>query len=164
MIRRSLALASFAFTFQALAAGAQVKQQGGNGSSIHTAINKAWDDAAATFKSGNTSAMGALYTDDAMMLQPGMPTVSGRANIEKVLKGFMAGTKFVDMTHKSSGIFVTGDIAIDNGTYTQTLQEKGKPPMTVDARYELVFKNVNGKWLVLRDVTVPMPPTRKQVK
>lgn len=135
-----------------------VRQQGTAAATTKAAINKVWDDAVATFKTGDASAIAAMYTPDAVMIDPAMATVTGRANIEKVMKGMFATTKLVGMTHKSDGISVIGDVAIDNGTYEQTLQEKGKAPMTVRARYTLVFTQVEGKWLVHRDVSTPLPP------
>lgn len=164
MSRRIVSIALFALGATALPLGAQakpaVRKQGTTttGAVEKAAVNKAWADAIATFKTGNASAIAALYTADAMMLDPSMPTIMGRANIEKSMQAMFATTKLIDMTHKSDALDVFGDVAIDNGTYSQTLQEKGKAPVTVRSRYTIVFRQVDGKWLVHRDVGTPLPP------
>ncbi|MEP6992308.1 MAG: nuclear transport factor 2 family protein [bacterium] len=166
MSRRSLAIALLAAVAAvgsvavAQAPGA-VKQQGATAeSAARAAINRTWDDVMVAAKAGDAATLGALYTDDAIMIDPSMPTITGRANIEKMIRSWLATARLIDMTRTSSGIDVFGDIAIDNGTITQTVQEKGKAPMKVRSRYTMVFRNVNGRWLTLRDVTTPMPPAR----
>ena len=89
MYRRACitALCTLASAAQLGAQGTRaVRQQGAPVASTTAAINKVWDDALATFKSGDASAMAAMYTADAVMIDPTMATVSGRANIEKAMK------------------------------------------------------------------------------
>ena len=164
MSRRLMhAAAVAALTVTAVAAGAQVvKEQGSSAAAAKAAINRHWDDVIATFKAGNPAALAALYTTDAMMVAPTMATVTGRVNIEKIFKDWTPTTKFIDMTRKPAALEVYGDIAIENGTNAQTLQEKGKAPMKVEQRYTIVFKKINGKWLVHRDVSTPMPAPAKK--
>jgi uncharacterized protein (TIGR02246 family) len=152
-------VAIVALTFSTAVAGAQgVKQQGASTAAARTAINHAWDEVVAAAKAGDASALAKIYTPDAMMIDPSMPTVTGRANIEKTLKDWLATTKFIGMTRQQTAFETLGDVAIENGTFTQDVQEKGKPPMKVTGRYTLVWKQVDGKWLAHRDVSTPMPP------
>jgi uncharacterized protein (TIGR02246 family) len=137
---------------------AQVKQQGGTGAAAaKAAVEATWAAATAATKKGDVAGLLALYTPDAIVLDPAASTVRGRAAIEKYLKDTFAAVKFVDMTHKTDSFEVYGDAAVETGTYVQTIQEKGKSPARVEGRYTIVFKNVNGQWLAHRDVSVPMP-------
>jgi uncharacterized protein (TIGR02246 family) len=153
------AAAIAAVTLTATLAGAQgVKQQGAGAAAVRAAINRSWDVFTAAAKAGDATAAAKGYTPDAMMIDPGMPTVTGRANIEKGLKEWFGTTKFLGMTREQTALETYGDIAIENGTFSQDLQEKGKAPMKSAGRYTLIWKQVDGKWLVHRDVTTPMPP------
>lgn len=139
-----------------------VKQQGGtSGAVAKAAITKMWDDLITAGKRGDAAALGAFYTDDAMIIDPSMPTAAGRANIIDLYKSMMAGMKFIDNKITTTSLEVFGDVAVQNGTYTVTLQEKGKAPANTTARFEAVLRNVNGKWLIHRDITIPMPPAKK---
>ena len=160
MSRRFMQAAAIAaLTVTATFSGAQgVKQQGASSVAARTAINRVWDDVVAAAKAGDAPAMAKIYTSDAMMVDPGMPTVTGRANIEKTLKGWFATTKFIGMTRQQTAFETYGDLAIENGIYAQDLQEKGKAPTKVTGRYTIVWKQVDGQWLAHRDVGTPMPP------
>lgn len=96
-----------------------------------------------------------------MLLDPSAPTIRGRANIEKFYKSLLATTKLLDVARTQTGWEVSGNLAVENGTYTQRVQEAGKPSSEVTDRYTVVFKNVNGRWLVSRDIATPMPANAK---
>jgi ketosteroid isomerase-like protein len=83
-----------------------------------------------------------------------------RANIEKVDKECRSTTTFLGQTRQVTSLEIYGDVAIETGTLSQTMQEKGKPAIKSELRYTLVWKNVDGRWLVHRDVGTPMPPKR----
>ena len=89
-----------------------------------------------------------------------MGNVSGRANIETMMKEWFATSKFLGLTRQPIAFEQYGDVAIENGTASASMQENGKPVTKSDGRYTIVWKNVNGKWLVHRDVTTPMPPKK----
>ena len=63
------------------------------------------------------------------------------------------------MTRQETSFEQYGDIAIAMGTYTHTFREKGKAaPTRADGRYTLILKNMDGKWLLPRDISTPLPP------
>jgi uncharacterized protein (TIGR02246 family) len=159
MIRRVLTIALLgAVALQSQVCKAQVSQQG-KSAAVSRAVDDLWARAEDGLKKGDVAALAALYSDDAMIVDPLSPTATGRAQIEANLKQMFASTKFLGMTHRRTGLEVSGNLAVENGTAEQTFQESGKAPQSVEFRYTLVFKNVNGKWLVLRDVSTPMPAT-----
>jgi len=141
---------------------AQAKPQGAPTSiaAARRAIDALWTKSIAAAKAGDAAALTAMYTADAVLIDPSMPTITGRAKIGKMFRDLFATTKLVDYSHVETAFDVSGggDLAVENGTYTETVQERGKPPAPASARYTLVFKKVNGQWLIARDVATPMAP------
>lgn len=137
-------------------ASAQVAQQGKT-TAVKHAIDELWARAIAADKKGDAAAVAAIYADDASVIDPESPTVTGRANIEQFYRDAFASTKVLDVARKPTSFEVSGDLAVETGTYTQRVQEVGKAPTEAQARYTVVFKNVSGHWRVLRDVATPMP-------
>ncbi len=159
MVARFQALALLAASLLALPIHpAQAQRPGNAKASIQRAMDDGWMQATEAAKKGDASALAALYTDDAMVIDPSMPTVIGKANIENAYKGILASMKLLTMTHEQTSFDMAGDLAVETGTFTQTWQAEGKSPQQVSGRYTIVWKNVAGRWLVLRDVGTPMPP------
>ncbi|HEX4681402.1 MAG TPA: SgcJ/EcaC family oxidoreductase [Gemmatimonadaceae bacterium] len=160
MLRNTFRTGTLALLLSGLALGttkAQVKQEGTAKASVKAAIDALWDKAILASKKGDAETMATIYTPDVMLIDPTMPTVVGRDNVVKLLRDMFATTKFVDETHQQTALEVSADLAVENGTYTQTTQERGKTPQSVSGRYTLVFRNVNGQWFVIRDITTPNP-------
>jgi len=134
----------------------QVRQQGDRSTAARAAIDRAWDLIAERAKSSDAAGMAALYAPDAMMIDTGIPTLTGRAAIEDALRQLLTTSRFVSMTHQRASLEIDGDIAIENGIIAPTWQEKGKEPVTTTERYTCVWKRINGNWLMLRDVGTPM--------
>ena len=161
MSRRTLALAAAAsLLFVSVVQAQGVKQQGATSTAAtRAAVNAQWDKVIADVKAGSGASLVAWYTPDGVVVDPTMANITGKANIAKFVRDFMASTKFLDMTRQETSFEQYGDIAIAMGTYSQTFQENGKAaPTRADGRYTLILKNVDGKWLVHRDISTPMPP------
>ena len=160
MSRRLSLLALSAALLGATALPAQqLRQQGG--ATTRQAIEKVWQSILELAKRGDAVGIAAIYTPDALAIDPSMPTVVGRAAIEKTFRDMFATTRFIGMTREPTSFEVYGNIALESGTYSQTWQEKGKSPTVLNARYTAVWKRVEGRWLLHRDITTPMPPAAK---
>ena len=159
MTRRLLTIALLgAAVLSPLVSNAQVSQQGKTAATSR-AIDDVWARADAGLKRGDAHGVAALYTEDAIIIDPSSPTTVGRAQLEANLKQAFASIKFLSLTRKQTALDVSGDLAVETGTLEQTIQESGKAAQKTPYRYILVLKNVNGKWLVLRDIAAPMSPT-----
>lgn len=139
----------------------QVKQQGTAPAAIRSQIEALWVKAADRMKAGDAVGMAALYTADASLTEPGMPTASGRAAVEKSLREAFATSRLVSMSHTTSTLDTSGDLAVQTGTMHQVWRDTRGKSTASDARYTLVFKRVNGQWLALRDASTPMPPAKR---
>ena len=93
----------------------------------------------------------AFYVDDASMLPPGLPMATGKAAIRTAWAGLLGGPGAV-LTFGPDKIDVSGDRAVDIGTYTLTLNDKAGKPQTSKGRYVVVWgKQADGSWKVLVD-------------
>jgi len=129
--------------------------------SVQRAIEEVWARVIDADKKGDAVALAANYAEDAMLIDPSAPTITGRANIEKFYKDLLASVKLLDVNRTQTSLEVSGNLAVENGTYTHRFQQAGKAPLESTDRYTVVFKNVSGRWLVSRDVATPMPEPAK---
>ena len=95
-----------------------------------------------------------LYADDALVLYPNQPAVSGREEIRKYFQMFLADFVNQDFQLTSSEIEVHGSWAFDRGTY----RLKATPRTGVDAiedhgKYLVILRRQPDRsWRVARDM------------
>jgi uncharacterized protein (TIGR02246 family) len=93
----------------------------------------------------------AVYADSASMFAPGEPIATGKAAIRTAWAGLLGGPGAV-LTFAPDKIDVSGDRAVDIGTYALTLNDKAGKPQTSKGRYVVVWgKQADGSWKVLVD-------------
>jgi ketosteroid isomerase-like protein len=119
------------------------------------------------FGKADSEGIANLYAEDALVLPPGEPAVSGRPAIKSYFGAQMAGAKAAGMSvkHESvTGSDVSGDLGWISGTYT--LQDS--TGATVDTgKFLSVHHRVNGAWLFIRDTwnsdrpPAPAAPARR---
>lgn len=100
----------------------------------------------------------AHYADDAVLLQPNGPALTGKAAITESMKQFppLSGVKF---THTS--VDGAGDLAWAQGTYELTMTPPGAAAISDRGKFiEIWRKGADGAWKVSRDIynsDLPMP-------
>jgi uncharacterized protein (TIGR02246 family) len=105
----------------------------------------------------------ALYTEDAVRMEPNMPAVKGREAIQKALSEMMSGFD-VDISLTSEELVVDGDWAFDRGQFMTHLMPKDpKAQMIMDqGKYIVILrKETDGSWRVAREISnsnIPLPP------
>lgn len=107
-------------------------------------------------------AMGNLYAEDALLMPPGAPAVTGRAAIKTFLGEDAAKTKAAGLSLKNAsvtGAGVDGDTGWISGTYT-VVDASGA---TIDSgNYLSVHRRVGDAWPYIRDTwnsdRPPAPP------
>lgn len=99
------------------------------------------------------------YTDDAIVLPPNAPSVTGPAAIEAMFKTFPPITAFELKTEEVEG---TADLAYVRGRYSMTMSPPGAPAIADSGKYlEIWRKRSDGSWRSSRDMfssDVPLPP------
>ncbi|HYR53078.1 MAG TPA: DUF4440 domain-containing protein [Candidatus Dormibacteraeota bacterium] len=103
------------------------------------------------FANADSEGLANLYAEDAIVMPPNMPAVSGRPAIKSMFAAQAIAIKGAGMSVKPgtvNGSDVSGDLGWISGTYT--LQDS--TGMTIDSgNYMSVHHRTNGVWLYTRD-------------
>lgn len=132
---------------------------------------RAVDEAfAKAVKSHDASAVAAIYADDAQVIFPGEgEEAQGKAEIEKLLDGYMKDSKALDVVFtdiKAIPIDASHTLIINHWNFTIT-DLKGKQTTTKGHSTELIVMGSDGRWRYLVDhasVGLPPPPAPKAKK
>jgi uncharacterized protein (TIGR02246 family) len=114
------------------------------------------------YNGGDAKGVAALYAEDALLLPPGSPGVSGRAAILAYFTKDIAGSKAagaVFVVNPKTDVGVSGDMGWESGTYKVTV----KGAVVETGKFLSVSKKKDGKWLYIRDTwnadgAPPAPP------
>jgi uncharacterized protein (TIGR02246 family) len=111
---------------------------------------------------GDAAGIGALYAEDAVLLVPNMPAVTGRAAIQEFWEAASAATEFTATPTQTEG---QGTLVAEHGAYSVTMPVEGMPePITDTGKFVTIGeKQADGSWLVTvhiwnSDLPVPEPP------
>ena len=102
------------------------------------------------YNGGDAKAVAALYAEDALLLPPGAPGVSGRAAIQEFFTKDIAGAKAagaVFVVNTGTDVGVSGNMGWESGTYKVTV----KAAVVETGKFLSVSRKKDGKWLYLRD-------------
>ena len=115
------------------------------------ALEAADQDWAKAYNAGNADAVASLYDEQAVLLPPGAPGVTGRTAIKAFFVKDMAESQKAGVTFtlapKPAG-GVSGDMGWQSGTYA-VKDKSGKVVET--GKYLSVSMKKGGKWLYVRD-------------
>ncbi len=121
----------------------------------HEATTQAWVDAVLA---ADWDALGATYTEDAVLMPPNSEPVEGRAAIQAFLAAWPPITNAELHPIELDG---EGDLAYIRGAYTLTLAPEGADPIDDSGKYiEIRRKQADGSWLLSRDIfnsDLPLP-------
>ena len=95
------------------------------------------------------------YTDDAVLMGPGMPAAKGKDAIRSAIKSMTDDPNF-KLAFSADRIEVSksGDLAFTKGTYTWTVTDpKTKKPVDDKGSYVTAFqKQADGSWKIVEDI------------
>jgi ketosteroid isomerase-like protein len=103
----------------------------------------------------------AHYTDDASVLLPYTPIVSGKVAISGTLKPMLSDPNFaVTFGAVKIDVAKSGDLAYTQGTYSLTLSNpKTNAPVTEQGKYLTVYqKQTDGTWKAVEDTFMADAP------
>ena len=108
----------------------------------------------ASYNAGDADAIAARYADDAVVMSPGAPAATGREAIRAMIAEQSAAAKAAGMTlapldGDTVGVSASGDIAWHSGGYTVS---DASGAVIDSGNYMEVQKNVDGKWMIIRDI------------
>lgn len=140
-----------------LAGGLQACTKPQDQGAVRAAIEARNQEIGAAVAKGDSAALAALYTANAILMPPHAPSVSGREAIQGAWKSFIdSGIKGLEL--KSTETAAHGDTADEAGVY-QVLGPEGAVLDT--GKYIVIWKLENGSWFLLRDIwnsNNPPPP------
>ena len=120
---------------------------------VRPAIDSANARFATAMTTGDTATLAGTYGDDAILMPPGQKAVHGRADIAKTFAGMGAQAKISDAKLTTTDLIVSGDYAMETGTYEMTVTPKGAKAVKDAGKYETVWKKQpDGGWKLIRDI------------
>jgi uncharacterized protein (TIGR02246 family) len=145
----------------ALVAGACMRQApsgpGGSGSPDVAAVKAAIEATnarfLAAFKRGDKAGMMTSYADDAIVMMPNAEAWRGRAGLDKGLGDLLGQMSFTDGSTTTLDVMVAGDLAVETGAFTWTLQPRSGAEIRDKGKYLTVWKRqADGSWKIVRDI------------
>src|SRR5579862_8606873 len=113
------------------------------------------------FASKDADKIAAHYTDDAVLMNPGMPASQGREAVRKTLKD-MVSDPALSLKFQASQVEVakSGDMAYTHGSYTMTMTDPAtKKPINDKGSYVTVYKKqADGTWKAVQDAAISEVP------
>lgn len=116
-------------------------------------INALRDQYAAMYNSGDVSAIGNLYTDDAVVMNNQQPAASGKPAIQQSAEALVQQFT-VNISISPADTQIAGDLAYEHGSFTMSLTPKaGGAAMQNTGNYIVVLKRgADGSWKLHREI------------
>ena len=114
------------------------------------AVIQQLDDAwAAAFNKGDSAAVAAMYAPDAYVLPPGADMIQGRDKIAAFWSQAaqqMGEAKLTVVDVQRLGRSAAREIG------TVSLKTKGNPPQEITGKYVVVWRKIDGQWMLAADI------------
>lgn len=126
-------------------------------------INKTRNEYVLAWKAANADQIADLYTDDALVLYPNQPALTGRSAILTYFKSFFAEFTQKEFMLTSAEIEIVGPWAFDRGTYRwDGVPRTGGNPIEDYGKYLVVLqRQADGSFKVARDMdNSDRPPSK----
>lgn len=115
--------------------------------SVENEISKINATLSNAFASGDAAAIINLYTDDAWFMVPHVEALKGKSAIQVAFQGLFDGG-ITGISLSTTELDILGDTVIEAGEFSlsagDVIADQGK--------FMVVWKNINGKWLIHRDI------------
>jgi len=140
------------------------RRAGGGTSADSSAVISAIEEYRHAWLRGDTAAALRLISDDIRILISGVPDIAGKEATRKVFVDEMATYQIPVLTFEHQDFIVSGDHAIDIGTYEELQVPKTGAPIRNRGRFMTIWRNEGGQWRIIRymlsDLPAPPPPNR----
>ena len=105
------------------------------------------------FKKSDKAGLLANYADDAVLMMPNQPGWRGHDGIDRAFTEFLAQMTFTDGGVTLDDVMVSGDMAVETGTFDWTFTTKSGAPIKDKGKYLTVWKRqADGAWKIVRDI------------
>jgi ketosteroid isomerase-like protein len=122
------------------------------GEAAHASLVAAGQRWKELYEAGNWEALRSLYADDAVLMTQASPKIAGADEIVQFLGrlGQAGGSAVIDFAPEEAT--ADGAYGFVTAKYRMDVTLPGQPPSTVVGRSMLVYKWVDGRWLLWRDM------------
>jgi uncharacterized protein (TIGR02246 family) len=122
------------------------------------AVAAALNDYAAAVKTNDVARITAWWTEDAVVINRGAPTIHGRAAWASLLTQLFASTKITDASVHVDEISASGDLAYLIATYDEALQPERGPLRHDRGRFVFIWRRQpDGSWKIARGIGTDLP-------
>jgi len=158
MSRRSLLVGAAVVGF---AVACRTSATGANASDVAQLLttDREWAKVSSTGTSADSVL--AFWTDDARVLLPGQPEMSGKAAIRKMVLGALKTPGFhITWTPERAAVARSGDLGYTYGANEVTAPDSAGRLVTTPGRYLTVWrKGADGRWRCVQDYSTPASAT-----
>ena len=106
---------------------------------------------------GDTAAALGRVSNDIHILISGVPDIVGAAATRKLFVEEMATYRIPSLTLDHQDLLVSGDHAIDIGTYEETQVPKSGAPIHGRGRFMTIWRREGGEWRIIRYMLNELP-------
>lgn len=153
---RSVVLAAVIAAISSIGYAGSEEQDGGV-REARAAIEAANAKFSEAFARGDSKALSAMYTSDAIAFPPDSEMIRGNQAIGEYWKATRAGG-VLSAALTTDDVGRSGDVAYEVGRVSLAIQPTGKEPTTATAKYVVVWKRqVDGSWKLHRDIWNSLP-------
>ena len=112
---------------------------------------------------GDTAALAGFYAGDAILMPANLPAARGHEAIAKMFAGMVAAMKPTAFRLQTQDLIVSGEYAIETGTYDMSNQvgKATKPVRDVGKYLVLWKKQPDGSYKIIRDIANSDAPAAK---
>jgi uncharacterized protein (TIGR02246 family) len=120
---------------------------------VRSAIDAANGRFLDAFKKSDKAGLMANYADDAVLMMPNQAGWRGHDGIDRAFTEFLAQMMFTAGGVTLDDVMVSGDMAVETGTYHWTFTTKSGTAIKDKGKYLTVWKRQSdGAWKIVRDI------------
>ena len=134
---------------------AQTSPVSGDSATVRQAIDAMNARFTSAFKRGDADSLIALYTPNAVQLNPNFPAWEGAPAIKQAFASFFNTMTIADASFTTHEIIIAGNKAIERGSYALRLKPKnGGAESTDRGKYVTTWeRQSDGSWKIIRDIS-----------
>lgn len=121
------------------------------------AVQTTLDSSLAHFRTamlaGDAEGMASIFADDAILLMPNTPAISGKPAIVETNRQMLSALDVTDASFRTTDLLLSGDHAIETGVYTMAMVPSGGTAVSDTGKYVTVWsRQPGGGWKIVRDI------------